>query len=97
MFLCKTLQASRQSALPDEVVTIRSALKVLGFADRLDLPQKILKFCGTFPIYEVEIEEIPLDAPNTTLTGMKTTIYYLNSTTTLRLGTRARALGHFSG
>ena len=44
---------------------------MVDFADRSALPQKILKFCGTFPIYEVEIEEIPLDASNTTLASGK--------------------------
>jgi len=59
-------QASRQS-LPDEVITKRSAVRVVGFADRSALPQKILKFCGTLPTYEVEIKEILLDGLNTTL------------------------------
>jgi len=58
-------QASRQS-LPDKVITKRSDVTVVGFADRLALPQKILQFCGTFPIYEVEIDEIPSDGLNTT-------------------------------
>jgi len=59
-------QASRQS-LPDEVITKRSVVTVVGVADRLALPKKILRFCGTFPIYEVEIDEIPSDGLNTTL------------------------------
>ena len=49
------------------MITKRSDVTVVGFADRLALPQKILQFCGTFPIYEVEIDEIPSDGLNTTL------------------------------
>lgn len=57
-------QASRQS-LPNEVKTERTVLKVLGFADRLALPQKFLDFCGSFPISKVE--ETSLDSMNTTM------------------------------
>lgn len=70
MFLSKMLQVSKQS-LPDEVITKRSALRVVGFADRSALPQKILKFCGTFPMHEIEIEEIPSNELNTTLVSGK--------------------------
>ena len=38
---------------------------MLGYADRLALPQKILDFCGSFPISKVE--EISLDSMNTTM------------------------------
>lgn len=57
-------QASRQS-LPDNVKTERTVLRMLGYADRLALPQKILDFCGSFPISKVE--EISLDSMNTTM------------------------------
>ena len=52
--------------MPDEVTTTRTAWKVVGFANRSALSQKILKFCGIFPIYEIEIEEsgIPLEIFN---------------------------------
>ena len=49
------------------MITKRSVVTVVGVADRLALPKKILRFCGTFPIYEVEIDEIPSDGLNTTL------------------------------
>ena len=58
------LQASRQS-LPDKVRTERTALRVLGFADRSTLPKKFLDFCGSFPISNVE--ETSLDSMNTSL------------------------------
>ncbi|XP_020626672.1 uncharacterized protein LOC110064010 [Orbicella faveolata] len=57
-------QASRQS-LPDKVEIGRTVLQVLGFADRLALPQRILDFCGNFPI--TRVEEISLDSMNTTM------------------------------
>ncbi len=41
--------------------------KVVGFANQSALSQKILEFCDTFPIYEIKIEEIPLDILNTSL------------------------------
>jgi len=53
-------QASRQS-LPNEVTTERVEWRVVGFADRTALPEKILKFCGTFPIYEIEEKEFPME------------------------------------
>ena len=55
------------------MITKRPAVRVLGFADQLTLPQKILNFCATFPIYVVEIEEIPSDALNKILTSGKKT------------------------
>ena len=59
--------------MPEEVTTTRSVIRVVDFADRSALPQKILKFCGTFPIYEAELEEIPSDALNTTMASGKRT------------------------
>ncbi|KAJ7328625.1 hypothetical protein OS493_023894 [Desmophyllum pertusum] len=58
-------QASRQSALPNNVTTKRTGWRVVGFADRSALPEKIVDFCGSFPIFNVE--PIPLDSMNTTL------------------------------
>ena len=46
-------QVSSQS-LPRNVTTKRNEWKVIGFADRLALPQKFLDFCGSFPIYNIE-------------------------------------------
>lgn len=59
----KLLKASRQS-LPNEVTTKNVEWKVVSFANRTTLPEKILKFCGIFPIYEVEENEFPLDILN---------------------------------
>ena len=59
--------------------TKRSVIRVVDFADRSALPQKILKFCGTFPIYEVEMEEFPSDALNTTLASGKRTVMQLRA------------------
>jgi len=56
-------QASRQS-LPNKVKTERAELRVVGFADRTALSKKILKFCGTFPIYDVEEKEFPMEILN---------------------------------
>jgi len=58
--LFETFQASNQSQ-PAEVTTESSEWKVVGSADRSKLPQKISNFCGTFAIYEIEIEENPSD------------------------------------
>ena len=52
--LFDTFQASNQSQ-PTEVTTESSEWKVVGFADRSALPLKILKLCGSFPIYKIEI------------------------------------------
>ncbi|KAL9951111.1 hypothetical protein ACROYT_G043715 [Oculina patagonica] len=57
-------QASRQP-LPTKVRTERTGWRVVGFADRLTLPKKIVDFCGSFPIFNVE--PISLDAFNTTM------------------------------
>ncbi|KAJ7328621.1 hypothetical protein OS493_023890 [Desmophyllum pertusum] len=57
-------QASRQS-LPNKVITKRTGWRVVGFADRSALPAKILDFCGSLPIYNVEA--VPLDSMNVTL------------------------------
>ena len=54
--LFDTFQASNQSQ-PTETTTESSEWKVVGFADRLALPPSILNFCGTFPIYKIELEE----------------------------------------
>jgi len=51
--------------LSDEKTIKETAISVLGFADRLALPQKILDFCGSLPIYEVE--EVSVEAMNATL------------------------------
>lgn len=59
----KILKASRQS-LPNEVTTKNVEWKVVSFANRNTLPEKILKFCGIFPIYEVEENEFPLEILN---------------------------------
>ena len=66
--LSKMFQVSNQTQ-PDEVTTESSEWKVLGFANRSALPQKILEFCGTIPTYEIKIEAIPLDDQDT---GKKT-------------------------
>ena len=36
--------------MSDEKTIKETAISVLGFADRLALPQKILDFCGSLPI-----------------------------------------------
>ena len=41
--------------------TENSEWKVVGLADRSALTSKILNFCGTFPIYEIEENENPSD------------------------------------
>lgn len=56
-------QLSRQS-LPHNVRTEKTTTRVLGLANRLTLPQRIVDFCGTFPIYKAE--EISLDSLNAT-------------------------------
>ena len=55
------LQASKQR-LPDKVTIKKTTTRVLEFANRLALPQRILDFCGSFPIYKAE--EISLDSMN---------------------------------
>ena len=54
-------QVSNQSQPTTEETTETSEWKVVGLADRSDLPSKILNFCGTFPIYEIEENENPSD------------------------------------
>lgn len=66
--LSEIFQVSNQSQ-PDEVTTESSEWKVVGFAKRSALPQKILEFCGTLPTYEIKIEAIPLDGQDS---GKKT-------------------------
>ena len=74
MFLSKTPQLSRQS-LSNETTTVISERRVLGLANRTSLSQKILKFCGAFPIYEIEIKDIPFEVLKATMpevSGKKT-------------------------
>lgn len=56
-------QVSKQP-MPNEVSVEKFITRVLGLANRLALPQRIVEFCGTFPIYMAE--EIPTDAINAT-------------------------------
>ena len=51
--------------MSDKKTIKETAISVLGFADRLALPQRILDFCGRLPIYEVQ--EVSVDAMNATL------------------------------
>jgi len=37
---------------------------MVGFADRTALPEKLLKFCGNFPIYNIEEKEFPMEILN---------------------------------
>ncbi|KAL9959899.1 hypothetical protein ACROYT_G033273 [Oculina patagonica] len=60
------IAASMQSSVPD-VVTKSNVWKVVGFANRSALSEKILEFCYTFLIYEIKTEEISLDILNTSL------------------------------
>lgn len=57
-------QASKQP-LSGGVTIKETTTRVLGFANRLKLPQRISDFCGSFPIYNVE--EMPLDIINASL------------------------------
>ncbi|KAJ7328645.1 hypothetical protein OS493_023915 [Desmophyllum pertusum] len=59
------LDMDQQSTLPDKETTKTTGWSVVGFADRSALPEKILDFCGSFPIYNVE--EVPLDSMNVSL------------------------------
>ena len=56
-------KASRQP-IPNKVSAEKFITEVLGLANRLALPQRIVDFCGTFPIYMAK--EIPIDAINAT-------------------------------
>lgn len=56
-------QASKQP-IPNKVSAEKFITKVLGLANRLALPQRIVDFCGTFPVYMAE--EVPVDAINAT-------------------------------
>jgi len=49
------------------MTTVTSEMRVAGFANRSTLSQKILKFCGSFPIYEIEIKDIPFEVWKTTM------------------------------
>jgi hypothetical protein len=64
----KIFQASNQSQ-PVNVTTPSSEWKVVGFANKTTLPPKILNFCDPFPIFDVEIEEKPVDGQDS---GKKT-------------------------
>ena len=46
--------------MPNKVSVEKFITRVLDLANRLALPQRIVEFCGTFPIYMAE--EIPTDA-----------------------------------
>ena len=59
--------------MSDEKIIKETATRVLGFADRLALPQTILDFCGSLPIYN--IEEVPVDGMNDSLLEMEGTNY----------------------
>ena len=48
-FLKATKRPMRDEKIIKETVT-----RVMGFADRLALPQRILDFCGSLPIYNVQ-------------------------------------------
>ena len=59
-------QTKNQAFTDNSAITIKkTATKVLGFASRRALPQKILDFCGNFPVYNVE--ELSLESVNITL------------------------------
>lgn len=69
-----------QQPLSDEKVIKETATRILGFADRLALPQRILDFCGSFPIYEVE--EVPVEALNASMRGtLKQTLHIIMTQT----------------
>ena len=51
--------------MSDEKIIKETVTRVLGFADRLALPQRILDFCGSLPIYNEE--EVPVDDVNASL------------------------------
>ena len=50
--------------MPNEVTAERAELIMVGFADRTAMPEKILKFCGNFPIYKIEEKEFPMEILN---------------------------------
>lgn len=56
----KSFQVSNQTQ-STEVTTESSEWQVVGLADLSALPPKILDFCGTLPIYEIEEKENPSD------------------------------------
>ena len=55
--------------MSNEKTIKETAISVLGFAERLSLPQKILDFCGSLPIYEVE--DVSVESMNATLYSMQ--------------------------
>lgn len=63
IYLTSFFKVSKQP-MPNKVSVEKFITRVLGLANRLALPQRIVEFCGTFPIYMAE--EIPTDAINAT-------------------------------
>ncbi|CAH3169838.1 unnamed protein product, partial [Porites lobata] len=59
------MELATKQPLTDEKLTTNTTPIVLGFADRSSLPQRILDFCGSLPIYEVE--EVSVEEMNATL------------------------------
>lgn len=59
------MELARKQPMTNEKIIKETAISVLGFADRLSLPQKILDFCGSLPIYDVE--DVSVEAMNATL------------------------------
>ena len=78
--LLDTFQASNQSQ-PTETTTESSDWKVVGFADRSALSPKILNFCGTLPIYKIELEENPSNDTELSSDSGKKTYNIYNATT----------------
>lgn len=64
LFHFNTFVQLQGQSLPNEVRTEKTTTRVLGLANRLTLPPRIVDFCGTFPIYIAE--EISLDSLNAT-------------------------------
>ena len=58
-------EKATKQPLTDEKLTTDTTPIVMGFAYRSSLPQRILDFCGSFPIYEVE--EVSVEEMNATL------------------------------
>ena len=57
--------------MSDKKIIKETVTRVLGSADRLALPQRILDFCGSLPIYS--LEEVPVEAMNASLLEMEGT------------------------
>lgn len=60
------MDKASEQPLPNKVKVRRTEVKLLGFADRKALPQKILDFCGSFPIYN--IKEVQMDERHSFIT-----------------------------